>query len=356
MDPLTQQHYVPILKTKAGDLWSLRYLHDESNSVVRPVLEFTPPSEKKTVAWAVARKVRAIHRALGTQPFFMDFNFLDDGNHIENGMHPVTQFWNAIQDTELSVVPVTGTHRSQEYQQATQASVRRSRELMVRLDMDDMRSADALRARLDAILGLFQLRQGNVHLTLDLGSLVGANYQLLSLATTAAIARIPYIDEWRSLVVSAGSFPASITQAVPERENWVHIPREEWLLWQEVSASEPSRYPTYSDYAVGDPGLPYVGFAYYTVSLRYAHEDDFVVWCGLPARDYDDGNDQIYVVCEDLVDREEYAGAEFSAGDREIHERATTQDSPGNAGSWRQWGTSHYLELVVSQLASLGAS
>ncbi len=78
-----------------------------------------------------------------------------------------------------------------------------------------------------------------------------------------------------------------------------------------------------------------------------------MVWKGHNVFTHPQKFGQFNAICADLIERDEYRGQEFSAGDAEIYAKATTQDSPGSAETWRKIGTNHHIETVIDQIANL---
>jgi hypothetical protein len=81
--------------------------------------------------------------------------------------------------------------------------------------------------------------------------------------------------------------------------------------------------------------------------------NSFSIWKGHNVLTHEDGYGQFHAICADLIEREEYRGTDFSTGDAEIHEKATTVGAPGNAETWRKIGTNHHIETVIEQIANL---
>jgi hypothetical protein len=213
--------------------------------------------------------------------------------------------------------------------------------------------AKRLAHALTALMNLLGVARKDVDIILDFGSVTATATGLLSLSMGQALASLASIASWRTITIASGSFPASIASLA--QNNWTKFPRKEWQAWRQVVASlaAGARMPSYGDYAVGDPDLPYSGYANFTANLRYSHGTDFMVWRGQAVKTHPQGNGQMHGICQSLIARPEFAGVAFSQGDAEIHVRATTQGSPGGLNEWRQWATNHYLELVADQISNL---
>jgi len=118
-----------------------------------------------------------------------------------------------------------------------------------------------------------------------------------------------------------------------------------------TGAKPPSRLPAFGDYAIAHPALPPEGQATILAQLRYAAADSWIIWKGRNA--IKEGYDQFYAICQNLIGRQEYRGADFSWGDSEIAQKAANAGSPGNAETWRRIGTNHHIETVLDQISNL---
>lgn len=349
------RRYMPILKAKGAEFWALGGLKESTKEVVAPVFEVVPPSEKRTIHDRVKLTAGKLYEAWQARRFYIDMKWVSSYSTFYADKHVVDDFFAQAGVLGLDAVPVTAFDRDPGYQQATAAVVKReAKGLALRLSQEDMADPRTLSRSVDAIFGLTGVGPDQVDLILDYGDVRGLAAGLLSQLMRATLAGLPHLRLWRSLAVSGSSFPPSLSELPPDE--WTRLPRKEWIAWN-AATSTPDGFarPTiYGDYAIGAPDLP-AGRRAQTASLRYSALDEFFVWRGTPTKDVLEMKRQFLAACEDLVWRPEYSGREFSAGDLEIHERAASRDSPGEPKDWRSWATSHYLELVASQLASLPA-
>ena len=349
----SHKHYVPVLKCKGGDLWSLANIKVESKPHITPVIEMVPPSEKATEVEQLRKSVASVQNRWGSRPFFADLLWRKDIPVTPTG-HIVDVFHDFARARGLAAIPVTSPDRSPSYQSAVRRAVASDgRGIAIRLTPRHLGNSQKSAQVLAAMTTLFGVEPSKMDLLLDFGHIAAVPADLVPTLMTSAVASIPTLPSWRTLTVISGSFPASVSSL--NQGIWNILPRVEWIGWREafIDSHLSSRLPSYGDYTVGDPGLPFSGFAQYSVNFRYSHADTFFVWRGHTAATHPRGNSQIFDICADLVARPEYAGPQFSEGDRQVDMKATTVGSTGNAQSWRMWATNHYLELVVSQIANL---
>ena len=63
------------------------------------------------------------------------------------------------------------------------------------------------------------------------------------------------------------------------------------------------------------------------------------------------GREQYRELCQMLIEREEFAGRDFSWGDAIIDDCANGLREPGAQALWRGAGTSHHLRFTAGQVS-----
>ncbi|GAA2981813.1 hypothetical protein GCM10010483_27450 [Actinokineospora diospyrosa] len=212
---------------------------------------------------------------------------------------------------------------------------RRDREVAVRvrgLDRPPGHIRDRVR-RVVAAVG------GAVHVVLDVGFVDAARpvraERVVDLVSALEVGQV-------STTLLAGSIPAKRTDYATSVRD-----RAEVELWERVSAEVDVRY---GDYGVVHPNPPAVGashgrnpfpFLHYTVerrtvSLRRKPRSDTA---GAAAEAFGE-------LAEELLARQDFAGAEFSWGDRELRECGQGR-AAGAVPRWVAMATSHHLAHVA---------
>jgi Beta protein len=347
------RHYVPIIKSKAGELWALGNIRADSLEITTPLLEILPPRlRKRGPQVEIAKHVDTICKDIRgvwdiRYPIFLDTLPLD-----QDAARGLDRFFKMARKQSLRGIPVTSIARSPEYQTVLQQVVATDKEgCMVRLSVKDFRDKTILQKALDQLLAFTGVKSDQVDILLDYGFRSEGSEVLQFLRLH--IPQLPYLEEWRTLSVASGSFPKSLLH-VTERDKWRELPREEWEAWvMALTSTQPlPRRPAYSDYGIRDPGSP-AERGSPSANLRYTCDNYYLVQRGAQViREH--GARQMPEMCRSLVQRKEFSGADFSAGDAEIAELATKADSlhtsPGNPQQWTQWGMSHHFEFVASQI------
>lgn len=342
---LDAKRYMPILKAKQGDMNAIR--NSRRRDGLEPLFEAIPGRPAGEVPnrleghWGPTRR------------YFVDFAYCDaDDEELGPHEHSVAQCFSEVARLGQHAVPVTGTGRSQPYQHAVRAiSAEQGRGVALRLEFEDFADAAPPDEAIARLLEFLQLPKSQIDLILDLGGTNGSGLGSLVLQTRAMMTFLPDLGDWRTFTLASGAFPNSLRMYPVDQ--WSQVPQTEWGLWQHFRASPVGRVPSYGDYSVSHVDLPPSGFARTTVQMRYTVDGHLLLYRGRTLGAPPDDGSQFNQMCSQLVDMPEFAGETFSFGDEQIHQKATTPGSPGNASTWRCLWTSHHVETVMERLASL---
>lgn len=353
-------HYVPLLKGKAGEFAALNSITAYDLRNLTPFID-VPLMQGGTGQATPEQHYAAQHRHLREQwgsrgPVFVDSRLVQAGVRTADGKHPALQLFRQAAEAGIAVVPVGGLRREDAYQE----SVRAGAALLghgVCLRLEDADLTPALPSSVVRWLGSLDVEPEQVDLVLDLREVAAGAERSMTSAARMTIATLPFLERWRTFTLASGAFPdplGSMPRLVPRL-----LPRVDWSLWRAVAAEMPPevRRPSFGDYGISHPGMAEFDprTASVPVALRYTTPADFLVikagsfqkQGGRPFRD----------ICATLVAMPAFSGGSFSAGDRYIDECARVPGSSGgNPRKWREVGTSHHLTMVVTQLRGLAGS
>jgi hypothetical protein len=325
--------YVPILKTKAGERWALSHLRPATRASIRPLLEFHEHKDKSTDEH-VAGLCDDLVAEWGTdRTFYLDGRWL----HGDGGDPSVlATIFAAAQERDLRAVPVVRPTFDESTLEQVRAIVEAGgRGYMLRVGPAVLDDPHAL----DAVTEAIGLPPGQVDLLLD--------YRNRPMSLGRDARRVPRMGEWRRLVAASGAFPSSLAGLT--LHEWHGLPRHDWLSWRDGIAGDLPRRPVYADYAMRDPGAP-ADFGSPSVNVRYATDTAWLVQVGGKVKD--GASPEMHALCRALVERPEFTGVDFSAGDAELARVADADEGPGNSTQWLQWCVNHHLEFTVRQLSS----
>lgn len=356
---VTDKGYVPVLLTKRGERSALRDLSPGSRGSLTPLFvvepipwDFDNDEPAKTVDEHLSARPQELVDSWGIGAAFVDLTFIDDSPMIA-GEHPLVWFTSQCAALGLPLVPVVAIGRSDAYRAATAVVVARDGlGACVRLPVPEWPSGSSV--DIDALLLDLSLDPEDVDLVLDVGDEVAAAPGMTERAVRTELGTLPYLADWRSLVVASSGMPRTMPGG-----RGVHVlPRFDWRLYRElVLRAPPARLPTFADYAIAhsDPSLDVnPRFMSMSATLRYTAADDWLVSKGALFRasgGRGQGAAAVPPAAAALAAHPDFlrghCGGEVWVQD------AATGGPTGNAETWRRYATRHHLELVPEHLAIL---
>lgn len=331
-------HYVPILKTKAGEIWSLLYLSDEIRPRLTPLLEIHKHQNKngappRPMAEHVEEVCKSIAAAWGaSSPFFLDTEWI---NHQHGTATAIATALNVCRIRGLQAIPVVTIEYDEKALQAVKHALSLDgRGYMLRVDAEDASAQVAI----GGVISYLGLPKAEAHLLLD--------YRHHPMNLDEDVSKLPSVTQWLTFSASSGAFPKTIS-TLPNR-TWIDIPRHDWNAWeQSIAEGKLCRNPTFSDYATRCPGPP-AGGGDPIVHLRYTKELKWLVYMDGTLHSGD--ADKMPGICRKLIAKPDYNGRPFSEGDEQIYQIGQQDAKKGGATQWLQWCLNHHLTFVVRQL------
>lgn len=348
--PQDHNHYVPVLKGKAGEYQALAETQVAARALISPLIELAPPDGKQTIDQVCALFATKIAKGWGAADrLFVDTLRLDPTLMTASRRPPLELALQLALATGFAPIPVTGISRSARYQSViAQHAAAQGTGAALRLSGTDTRSA-TLGADVAATLAQIALAATDVDLIIDVGPIVADVAAVLALGLNALIRGLPHLADWRSFTVVSSSFPQPLTHRGVSR-----FPRVDWDFWQAILATTPARKPAFGDYAIETPG--FVSFPAYiepSAAIRFTTPTEWLVIRGTSIRK-PPRFDQFRQLSRTLVGlRNDFRGPAFSWGDRFIYECANGTGRVGNLTTWRAVGTNHHLETVADQLPTV---
>lgn len=327
--------YVPILKSKSGEVNALHHLDALSRSRTVPLIRLTtrPPA-------GFAANLAATWSGL---PLILNGNF----NSAATG---VTSAFNAafthLGNSGVSVIPNVSPHATPQYLAAVVPLVGRyAPGLAVAAKLSDLRTIQTWitghgwqTATTDLIVILDDVA--------DYDPPTYQGFVAHSIATA-----IPSIAPWRSVTLAASAAPRDYGGLATGE---TLVPRLDWLLWQNVSAALPFEMD-YGDYATLNPDLtdpPGVAMVNATVSVRYSIDSDWIIRKG--TRTNGPGGQpmgpQYRAHAAALAANPLFGGLGGCWADSEITRIASGTGGPGNRGTWASIGVNRHICLVTDRL------
>lgn len=357
--------YVPLLKGKKGEYDALRHVPRAVRAQMLPLIDVPPVRwdyKKKCYAKTLEEHLAPVPELLAKSwgaewPVLVDLFFVEEGATVANGVHPVEFVLGGCHSSGVRAVPVTGPDRPDDFQAAVKAVAhQKGTGVCLRIPLEhDVVDLRTLGTQAEALRSELALGASACDLVVDLRHIDHEELGRIPNSVAAAIAAVPRLDEYRSLILAGSGFPATLSKVKQQSE--ALIPRTELWLWRAVSeVAKAERQIIYGDYAVAHPDLQDVDprSLHMSANLRYTLSDHWLVLKGRDVKKFTYA--QFRGLCRKLISSGQFAGRGESWGDALIADCAAAEVGSGNATTWREIGTSHHLAVVMGQLASRRAA
>ncbi len=357
---LTPNHYVPVLRWRAGEYRALEKLDDDQKQLVVPLLEILEPDfnfetnqPSKDIDTHLGAFAEQLHKHWDWRPALLDGAQLKSATRMRDGTHPMVYLFGAARAHHARLIPVTGFARDLDYQAAVAAIVATDRRgLALRCALDDTLDAD-LDTRVAELLAPMGLAADGIDLLLDLGSPAFEPQDMLIDILVAALTASATVRAARSVTLIATSFPETLSTL----DGPIHVvQRSEWLLYKALLTKlGTARRPGFGDYAISAIEFPKgdMRFMRGSPNVRFTIADAWVIVKGKREKG---GTKKTYVqLCERLFAADKLTAAGFSKGSAYIHGCRKGTENGGNSTTWKWVGTNHHITRVVHDLASLHA-
>ena len=348
-------HYVPILKLKMGEVRALQNLDEPRKENLTPFFEINPipwdyseDKPAKTISEHLSKVVTNIS-SCWNKIFFLDTKYILE--EISSGFDDIIRLHASAVKNGLSPIPVVGLGRNGDFWELAKAvNGLCGNGLCLRIEGEDFDSDDYSDKILD-VLDMLGVDLENVDVLIDLGQIPRSGLAPFVSGLRSIIRFFPKVTAWRSLIISASSFPESMSDFSPDTASVT--PRAEWDIWKRLVTGEHrlKRYPAFSDYAIAtpapfemDPRMMRLGG-----KIKYTTDDGWLIVKGVGITR--GGYKQFHRLAEYLTRREEYKGENYSWGDQYIYHCAKKDAGTGNQTTWVSVGMNHHFAVVSDQIA-----
>jgi len=356
-------HYVPILKGKAGELNALEKLNVDTKLNMTPMIEVQPVERdydtkepKKSLDDHLSAVAKKIHKAWGEkQSLFIDLTELDLKERTVAGLHPATFINERFKKLNVDYVPTTGLDRDDDFNEAiAQIVANDNNDVCIRLEREDVISVELLKNDLSELMLSLGVSIEATHLLIDFKSIDEANVKQNAQMAQNLINTLPQISDYKTLTIAAAAMPESLVVFKPDSINT--MPRTELTLWNLINknASELKRIPSFGDYGVVHPATPEYDprLVRPSAKIRYTQEHEWLILKGHSVRKAP-GFKQYHSLSQQLVSRKEFIGSTFSWGDEYIEKCANLETTSGSLQTWVTIDTNHHLSLVSEQISMI---
>lgn len=343
-------HYFPIMRWKDAEKGALQLLTPSAKNKITPIIEIVPRSLKLKKS-----KLDNVVSLFDADPLdIKKLNLQKTIDEIAATYFPkkiyidlkylrLHQIWKFNVPSNVILTIGLGNPHEDLILETLKTS---SNGICFRITKNDLDSK-FFQPRFNRLMRLIGLTKSSIDLLIDLG-VTPKNSPLLEMFD-----KIPELNNWRTLILSSGSFPTDLTGIT--RNSIELLSRSDWLYWREQTNSLPIgiRRPLYSDYTIIHPNYEPPKGGVPSCSIRYTGEINWVVLRGEQVRADGPGFEQYNGQAQLLIEHDEYCTEVYSEGDRYIYSMAQDSTHHGNPGTWLKAGINHHLTHVVHQLSNI---
>ncbi len=349
----TGRRYIPILKTKSGELSALKQLGQQQRNAITPLLELHKTDPLKDMAFLQKYSTKLGEAWPGGEKIYIDGVYVSNFANNKLVPSPCVAFFNAILAAGISVIPVTDPYRSVNYQTAICNVANSSGDgICIRIQSSFLiNNREQFYIDINNFLNNCGLNISTIDLLFDLGDISPSLQMASSIFISGLVAEMNNlcaIGSWREVILAGTSFPA-ILQG--NTQTLFAINRIEWNIWDQLRQEAGlQRIPNFADYtclpAVHLAPAPYMAPA---PKIRYTTDSRWLIAKGQSVKN--SSSAQYYTLARSIVGLPDFCGAGFSYGDNYIEKRST--QIPPSTGYFTQWLTAdinHHISYVIAQI------
>ncbi|WP_405976513.1 beta family protein [Streptomyces sp. NBC_00988] len=342
--------YVPALPVKRGDVQGFRDVAADLAARMAPLWTVPVINLRTGEAPSVRDRVKHLQKAAQQlrQVSGSGRSWIDTRHAEEDPKMVGDALWGEF-GLFTAAAPVTGPERPPAQQALAQELADTfSNGLGLRLDLRGLPVTEAAE-QVAELAKRSAVAVEAMDLLLDLGAIADAAQA--GEYGARAVAELGRLRPWRSVVLLAGSFPASLQQLA--RDQVTRLPRHEVPVWRAVRENSGlDERLVYGDYSVVHPGKPAqttTGPVTILGRVLYSDPQDFLVVKGRNMAVY--GTAQMPALASRITTDPAFRGRGFSEGERYLADCVAGQESPGLPERWIRAGHTQHLAQTVEQVA-----
>ncbi len=353
-------HYIPILKGKAGEFGALGELNNEIKKHLTPMIDvprlFHSTSTKKLLEDHLEKTAENIYSSWGQEnQIFVDLFDIELADRTSDGTHPLKCIFDFLRTKKVKAIPTTGLDRDHNYNNEIKKLIQKdNRGVCIRLLREDLDFVDELADALEAIAKELNISPSKIHLLLDFRVIESIDIGPDLKRTLSVINYIPHISDYGTLTIAGSSYPQSLTGI--NRNTFVKLPRIEFNLWELIleKQNEIKRTPSFGDYAVVHPDLLDIDYRKITLGgkIRYTLDKEWLIIKGGSFKKHPKGYRQFHELSQNIINRPEFIGPNYSWGDKYIAQCASRNARCGNLQTWVKVDINHHLTFVGEQVSN----
>lgn len=335
---------------------ALRPLPVEIRQLMIPIFDVASPNKSadraKAHKYVLGNITRMGKVAEGFDSAFIDSSELDVVFRLPGAVHPLSAAAAALDDAGTQVIPVTGLHRDATHREVV-LQIRKLNpqgRLGIRLDATDVSTATLTHKRVLGFLATEEIKTEQAYLLLDLQCLHGQDKKTV-VALVTRLLKLVQCKTWAGIIVGGYGIPDQLRTALSTNER-TYLPRIEQRAFREVAAHDWGSPFWFCDYTVVSPAVVELDWKLIhrvmTPRALYTLDESWFVVRGSAFSSHQDGFGQYYAIADEIVALDEFSGADYSAGDKYIWERAQREGTPGRPASWITACVNHHITFTAS--------
>jgi hypothetical protein len=330
-----QYQYVPLLRTKQGEVTALEHLTTTAKDRIFPVFQLVenPPT----------RFSPSLGQAWSGRPLALDglFNFGATGSSND-----FTARFHDVGREGVLVIPCIEFGAPTQYVQAASQEIGQyGPGLAVKVRPADL-------PNLQAWITNQGWNSQNIDLIITCEHVADFDPAQFGAFVAHSIQQHLPALSWRTVTLASAAAPKDHGQFPVGRTD---VPRRDWQLWNAV-AGQVQTHLHYGDWGIGHPDLtepPGVAMVSATVSVRYTVDDAWIILKGRPTsgRTGQPMGTQYVNHAQALVADPQFGGLSACWGDTRIQQIASGGGrNPGNRTTWISIGANRHFSLVADRL------
>lgn len=332
---MVNKYYVPILKSKRGEMAALRKTYDDVLNHIVPLVEVLAEYTKTKAS--VYKKLKRSWRG--------DRMLIDTHYCGAESATVLNKIKNELSDV-LRVIPVIYTNSPTDVVDTAKEIMSVSRRGMcLRVNKEDLDETLAIKRFIDEN----RIDKSKTVLLVDMGFMCDEKAYVNLIEK---INRISNLHDFNALVVASGCSPDSLAEFNVGEDNFIE--RLDWQFWSKYHNTL-NRESIYGDYTTQHPFVMPPGNYPGSKSIRYTIKDRVAIYRGKQSDPLGAYLEHAAQLC-DYSDY--YCGEDYSYGDLYLKERSDIfnngeTDGTGNSTTWVTMRVNHHIAFVVKH--DLGA-
>lgn len=351
--------YVPLVRTKQGEMYGLRDLDTSIKAHLMPLLDISRRQSSLGLAdvrMAIDKNLNGLPKVLnGVHDVFVDSSELDPNLRLENGVHPLRRLADILAETGKRAIPVSGLARDNAHWNAVAeiATVLSDGAICIRIEDYDLETPTESTTALSSALRERGFTPEKTTLIFDLRDVYDKDPGLLASRVVAFINMLTSTSFVRMVIAGCG-IPGRLSQAVKTREV-SYLPRVEKSVYQAVTR-EIQGYGNFcfGDYTTVNPVQEELEWYIVQNTMGpkaiYTLSDSWFVIRGGSFKRHPRKRLQYFDIAKEIQKLQEFAGENFSAGDKYIVAQAAELGKPGSPRTWITACVTHHITHTVREL------